>query len=412
VILGVLVGLIVGASIPARSWWHEKSLPKYTTATVSRGRVETVVNSTGTVKPVLTVTVGAFTSGPISEVLADFNSKVKKGDLLAQIDPKLFEAAVARDKAAIETQEADRDRVEALLEQARNNERRARKLREINKDYISETDLDQFFFTRKSLEAQLKLAEANVLQARANLKNSEANLGYTHITSPVDGIIIERKVDRGQTVAAAYQTPELFTIAPKMDEFMHIYASVDEADIGQIHLAKQLGQGVKFTVDAYPDQVFDGTIDQIRMNSTTTQNVVTYPVIVKAPNVKAPNGDLKLMPGMTANLSFQVEAKDNVLRVPASALRFVPLKDQVRPEDQHHLEPLTESTPEGTRRSAAEKAEQARKRRHRIVWVKDGEKLRAVPVTLGLIENHYAELIEGDLHDGEQVVTGVESAAR
>jgi HlyD family secretion protein len=407
-ILGVLAGLAMAVIVPAQSWWHKRSVPHYLTAAVSRGRVETVVNSTGTVKPVLSVSVGAFTSGPIAEILVDFNSKVKEGQLLARIDTKLAKAALAHDQAALDSQKAELARVEALLKQAENNEKRARKLQAVNKDYISDTDMDQFLYTRLTTEAQRKLALAAIAQAEATLENSKANLGYTEIRAPVDGIVIERKVDRGQTVAASFQTPELFTIAPKMDQYMHIFASVDEADIGLIRGAKEHGHVVKFTVDAYPGELFEGQIDQIRMNSTTTQNVVTYPVVIKAPNP-----DLKLMPGMTANLSFQIEAKEDVVRVPAAALRFVPLTSQVHPEDRHYLEALPASPAEGAAKgTASQKAEQSRNRHRRLVWVQDGELLRAVPVTVGLMENQFAELLSGDLHEGQAVVTGTENASR
>jgi HlyD family secretion protein len=405
VILGVLVGLVTAASISARDWWQKRLTPRYLTATVSRGRVETVVNSTGTVKPVISVTVGAFTSGPIADILVDFNSKVKEGDLLARIDPKLARAALARDRAALDSQKAELARVEALLRQAENNENRARKLQAVNKDYISDTDMDQFHYTRLTTEAQRRLALASIAQAEANLENSKANLEYTEIRSPVDGIVIERKVDRGQTVAASFQTPELFIIAPKMEQYMHIFASVDEADIGMIRNAKEHGQAVKFTVDAYPGELFEGQIDQIRMNSTTTQNVVTYPVLIKAPNP-----ELKLMPGMTANLSFQIAAKEDVLRVPAAALRFMPLAAQVRPEDRHYVDALPTNTTEGGSKGAASaKAEQSRNRQRRLVWVQEGALLRAIPVTIGLIDNQGAELLSGDLSEGQVVVTGTEN---
>jgi HlyD family secretion protein len=402
-ILAIFVGVVVGITVQVRSWWQQHSVPKYLTAVVSRGRVETVVNSTGTVKPVLSVSVGAFTSGPIAKVFVDFNSVVKKDQLLAIIDPKLFEAAVERDRAALESQQADLGRVEALLQQAKNNEKRARQLRAINKDYLSDTDLDQYYFTRLTYEAQIKLGEASIKQAEANLKNSEANLGYTKILAPVDGIVIERKVDPGQTVAASFQTPELFIIAPEMEKHMYVFASVDEADIGQIRAAQERGQAVKFTVDAYPGDLFEGKIAQIRKNSTTTQNVVTYPVVIEAPNP-----GLKLLPGMTANITFPIEAKEAVLRVPAAALRFVPLPIQVRPEDRHYVEALPSGTIDsGTKRSAGEKADLARKRQHRIVWIQ-GQQLQAVPLTLGLIDNHFAEIVSGDLTDGQAVVTGTE----
>ena len=405
VIVGVLTGLVVGGGAALSAWWKQQAVPKYLTAAVSRGRVETVVNSTGTIKPVRTVSVGAFTSGPVAEVYVDYNSRVQVDCVLAEIDDKLPVAAVDRDQAALDAQRADLGRVKALLQQAKNNEDRARKLMAVNKDYLSDTEMDQYYFARLTAEAQVKLSEASVKQAEAQLKNSKDNLGYTRIRSPEDGIVIERKVDPGQTVAASFQTPELFTIGVEMDKHMYVYASVDEADVGLIHQAKKQGRTVTFTVDAYPGDLFEGKIDQIRLNSTTTQNVVTYPVVIEAPNP-----DLKLMPGMTANLSFPVEAKDGVLRLPAAALRYVPPAGQVRPEDRHYVESLPPANGAGTATgTAAEKAEKARNIRNRHIWVQDGPLLRAVPVTLGLIDYQYAEILGGDLAEGQAVVTGTDS---
>lgn len=404
-ILGI-PAILIAVAVPTAAWWQERSVPKFLTVEVSRGRVETAVNSTGTVKPVRTVSVGAFISGPVKEVKVDFNSVVKKGDELAIIDPDLLKAAVVRDRATLETQKADKARIEALLQQAVNNENRAIALQKVNRDYISDTEMDQFIFAKRALDAQLKLACASIKQADANLKNSKTNLNYTRILAPEDGIVIDRKVDKGQTVAASFQTPELFIIAPEMDKHMFVFASVDEADIGMIAAAKSRKQAVKFTVDAYPGHLFDGLIDQIRMNSTTTQNVVTYPVIIDAPNI-----DQKLKPGMTANITFQIEAKEDVLRVPAVALRFTPLLAHVHPEDRHYLEALTAvQSVSSVKRSANEKASMAQGRQRRIVWIKDGPLLRAVPVTLGLIENQFAEVISGDLREGQAIVTGVEGA--
>jgi HlyD family secretion protein len=406
-ILAVVLGGLAFAGYRAKSWLAQRSAPKYLTSTVTRGRVETVVNSTGTVKPVLSVSVGAFTSGPIAKVYVDFNSAVKKDQLLAIIDPRLLEAATERDRAAVESQKADLKRVEALLQQATNNENRARQLMAINKDYLAESDLDQYHFTRLSLEAQINLGKAAIKQAEANLKNSEANLEYTKIVSPVDGIVIDRKVDPGQTVAASFQTPELFIIAPDMEKHMFVFASVDEADIGQIRKAQERGQVVKFTVDAYPGDLFEGKVHQIRKNSATTQNVVTYPVVIEVPNA-----DLKLLPGMTANITFQIDAKEAVLRIPGAALRFVPVPAQVRPEDRHFLEALPAAHSEGGKKStASEKADRSRQRQQRVVWVKDQELLRAVPVTLGLIDNQFAELLDGALTEGQEVVTGTETGS-
>jgi HlyD family secretion protein len=410
VIVGVVLGVVAGAAVPAMSWWAKKFTPKYLTAEVSHGRVETMVNSTGTVKPVRTVSVGAFTSGPIAKINVDFNSVVtdeEKDDknVLAIIDDKLQQAAVKAAQATVNSQKADQKRIEALWKQADNNYKRARSLYKINKDYVSETDMDNYLYTADSYAAQIELAKANVEQAEANLKNAEQQLYYTKVRSPASGRIIDRLVDEGQTVAASFQTPQLFSIGVDMDKHMHVYASVDEADMGMIHKAKEQNRPVKFTLDAYPGELFEGHIYQIRMNATTTQNVVTYPVIIQT---EGP--DARLMPNMTANISFEIEAKENVLRVPAAALRFTPLPYQVRPEDRHLVEAAQMNPSEAApKRSADEKAEQARKRKHRHVWVQEGLLLRAVPVTLGLIDNQYAEVVEGDLHDGQALVTGTEN---
>ena len=414
-IVAVVVGLISAVGYKAMEWWKERSAPKYLTATVTRGRIETVVNSTGTVKPVRMVSVGAFTSGPIKEIYVDFNDEITDQDkLIALIDDKLQTAAVARDRAAVESQEAEKGRVEALLEQAQRKRDRAVKLQEKNPKYISADEMEQFVYTVKTLDAQKKLAEASIRQAKANLKNSEEQLGYTKILGPkeidpkkgIKGRVIDRKVDPGQTVAASFQTPELFTIALEMDKHMHIYASVDEADIGLIRLAEGRKKLLKFTVDAYPGELFEGIIHAIRLNSTTTQNVVTYPVVIDAPNVEQ-----KLKPGMTANITFQIDSKEDVLRVPIAALRYTPLLAQVRPEDRHYLETATNvQSATGAKRTAGEKADMAQSRQRRIVWVHDGPLLRAVPVTLGLMENQYAEVLQGEINEGQAVITGAEGA--
>ncbi|HEY1380934.1 MAG TPA: efflux RND transporter periplasmic adaptor subunit [Gemmataceae bacterium] len=409
IILGGL-GLVGWAvSRPAAAWLRERSRVQYREAEVTRGAVVAVVNSTGTVKPVQSVSVGTFVSGPIATIRVDFNDEVKKGDVMATIDPRIYEAAVARDRAFLANQKAGVERAKAQLQQARNDEARAKALRAENRTFISDTEMDQFKFKRMTLEAELALAETAVAQAQASLDTSEANLGYTKIVSPVDGVIIDRKVDPGQTVAASFQTPELFVVAPDMRKEMRVFASVDEADIGQIREAQRTGQPARFTVDAYPDDLFSGTIFQIRQNSTTTQNVVTYPVVVSAPNP-----DLKLLPGMTASLSFQVGEMKNVLRVPNAALRFYPQREQVRPEDRKLLEVAAGTTTENdqdrsdTNLSAQDKADARRKRNRRHVWVVDGEWLRAVEVTVGLSDSKHTELVSGELHEGDKLVTGVQ----
>ena len=353
--------------------------------------------------------------------LAYYNQEVKKHDLLAEIDPRIYDAAVARDQATLLTRLADVDRVRALLEQAGAEEQRARELKEMEKQYraetgvkevkfISDTELDQIKANRASLDAQLKVALAVVEQAKGNLENSIINLDYTKITSPVDGIVIDRKIDEGQTLAAQFQAPELFVVAPNMREKMHVIAAVDEADIGMIRKAEREKRPVQFTVDAYPDDLFEGRVFQVRMNPTTVQNVVTYPVVVEVANP-----ELKLLPGMTASLSFETDKHQKVLRIPNAALRFYPPKpDQVRPEDKKLLEGVQEETSseeEGNltagQRSATDRFAAKRKRNRRHVWILEGEYLRAVEVFIGLSDYKWTELVSGDLKEDQKLVTGV-----
>jgi HlyD family secretion protein len=412
--LKFLIGIIVVGGIgaaaygPATKYFAERNRPRWRTAEVTRGRIVADVKSTGKVDPVLKVSIGSFVSGPITELYADFNQIVKKGDLLARIDPRLYQANVDQDKAMLATRKADVDRAKALLRQAERDEQRAIALREENEDFISGKEMDALHFNRLSLEAQVKLAQAAVDQAEGALENSKANLEYTEIRSPVDGMVIDKKIDRGQTLAAQFQTPELFIIAPDMEKKMYVFASVDEADIGLIIEAQKRKLPVEFRVDAYREEVFYGEIEQIRKNSTATENVVTYPVVVAAPNP-----DLKLLPGMTATLSFQVEEREDVVRVPNTAIRFYPDAGQVRPEDREILLGTVEgeaSDLQQTHRSAEERAEALRQEKTRHVWVEEGKFLRAIPVITGLTDLKYSELISGELKVGDKLVVGVKPA--
>jgi HlyD family secretion protein len=408
VILGVIGGLIYAASGPVAAYWKERKRITWRETEVNHGRIVANVKSTGTINPVRSIKIGCFVSGPIESIFVDFNVEVKKGDLMAKIDPRLYEAAVARDKATLANQKATVEQTRAQLQQAINDENRAKRLRAENKDFISDTEMDQFKYKRMALDAGLKVAETAVEQAQAMLDTSTANLNYTKIIAPADGVVIDRKVDPGQTVAASYQTPELFTLGPDMRKEMRVFASVDEADIGLIRQAQLSGQPVHFTVQGYPDDLFEGKIFEIRMNATTTQNVVTYPVVVSAPNP-----DLKLLPGMTANIDFQVGETNDVVRIPNAALRFFPQREHVRPEDHKLLESGASAAAEtedssDAARSATEIAE-ARKRRHRRhVWVLDGELLRAIPVETGLSDSKFTELVSGEIKDGMKLVTGIQ----
>ncbi|HEX4591189.1 MAG TPA: efflux RND transporter periplasmic adaptor subunit [Gemmataceae bacterium] len=408
IVLGILVAGGWAISVPAGAYFRERGRVSYREAEVSRGSVVAVVNSTGTVKPVQQVSVSTFVSGPIASIAVDFNDEVKKGDLLAVIDPRIYAAAVAQARAYYANQKAGVERAKAQLQQARNDEARSVALRTENRTFISDTEMDQFKYKRMMLEAELSLAETAVDQARASLDTAEANLNYTRIISPVNGVIIDRKVDPGQTVAASFQVPEMFVVAPDMRKEMHVFASVDEADIGLIRSAQKAGQPVRFTVDAHPDDLFTGHIFQIRQNATTNQNVVTYPVVVSAPNP-----DLKLLPQMTASLSFQVGEVNNVLRVPNAALRFYPQREQVRTEDRKLLEAAANTATDDQDRSdsnlsAQDKAEARRRRNRRHVWVVEGDFLRAIPVVTGLSDSKHTELVSGDVHEGDKLVTGIQ----
>jgi HlyD family secretion protein len=408
IVLGIIGGIGYAATGPVAAYLKERKRVVWRDAEVGRGRIVAEVKATGTINPVRLVKIGCFVSGPIESIFVDFNSEVKKGDLMANIDPRIYEAAVARDKASLANQKATVEQARAQLQQAINDEKRAKGLRAENKDFISDTEMDQFKFKRQALDAALKVAETAVDQAQAMLDTSTANLGYTKIIAPENGVVIDRKVDPGQTVAASYQTPELFTLGPDMRKEMRVFASVDEADIGEIRKAKENNLPVRFTVQGYPDDLFEGKIVEIRMNSTTTQNVVTYPVVVSVPNP-----DLKLLPGQTADISFQIGETKDVLRIPNAALRFFPQREQVRQEDQKLLEQQasTQADPQDnieTSRSAIEIAE-ARKRRHnRHVWVQEGESLRAIPVVTGLTDSKFTQLISGEVKEGTKLVIGVQ----
>jgi HlyD family secretion protein len=399
--LAAVLGLGVFGYLRLHAAWRGSVSAAFRTAPISRGTVQLTVNSTGTVQPVQSVQVGTFASGPIQKVYVDFNSHVKAGEILAEVDPRTYKANVAREEAALAYKKADVQRVTALLEQATREEKRALRLREAKKTFISESEVDKCTAERKSLEAQLQLALAGVQESEASLASARTNLEFTIIKSPVDGLVIDRKVDSGQTVAAQFQTPVMFVVAPNLEEKVYIYASVDEADIGLIRDAHQRKQPVKFTVDAYPDDTFQGKIYQIRLNPTTVQNVVTYTVVVESPN-----HELKLLPGMTANLAFQIEQHRDVLRIPNGALRFHPKAEQVRVQDRKLVEGLGE---DGQAQSdeAEDKNPASRHELRKHIWVIDGDFLAATKVVIGLSDTSHTEILSGSLREGQPVVVGI-----
>jgi HlyD family secretion protein len=296
-IIGIAVALaaVAGVLLFARRGSAE---PKFRKAKVDKGDVVATVTATGTLSAVTTVKVGSQVSGIIAKLYVDFNSAVKKGQLLTELDPTPFQQTV-------EQRRADLEKAKVELRNAEISLKRAKSL--TAQQLLSQSDLDGAQTTRDS-------AAAAVAQSQAALKQAETNVSYTRITSPIDGVVVDRQYDVGQTVAASFQAPVIFTIAQDLTK-MQVLTNIDEADVGRV----RVGQEATFSVDAFPDQPFRGAVSQIRLSPQTVQNVVTYPVVLDVANL-----DLKLKPGMTANVQVPVEVRKDVLRVPNAALRFRP----------------------------------------------------------------------------------------
>lgn len=340
--------------------------PRYEVAIASRGTLVQHVTATGTLSAVVSVDVGSQVSGKIAALSADFNSPVKKGQLIAEIDPSVYQAAL---------QQAQGDLASAKATVVLKRQNLERKQILVPQRAASQLDLDQ-------ATAELAQAEAAVVVKQAALASARANLSYCKITSPVDGLVISRKVDVGQTVVAAMSTPVLFTIAQDITK-MHISAAVSEADIGQV----RTGQPVDFTVDAFPDEVFHGTVAQVRKAPTTTSNVVTYETIIAVDNPQQ-----KLFPGMTANVSVLVARRANVVKIPNAALRFTP------PDDAVFEQAVPKQLPQG--------------RRLVYALAKEGQALRPLLCKVGISDGVDTEILEG-LPEGTQVVTSaIEAGAR
>ncbi len=281
----------------------------YKTSKIEKCTITQIVEASGTINPVNTVSVGSTVSGLIKEIYVDFNSEVKKGQILAQIDPATFEANVQQNLASINNAKATLARLQAEADLNKKTYTRYKNL--YAKNFVAKSELDQAESNYLSSMAQINAAKAQITQAQAQYKTAKTNLGYTKIIAPVDGTVISRKIDLGQPVAASFQAPELFTIAQDLKK-MQIEVSVSEADIGRV----KEGQDVSYTLDGYPDEEFFGKVTQVRLSPTTVSNVVTYSVIVGVENE-----DLKLKPGMSANVSIITEKSEDVLCAPNSALK-------------------------------------------------------------------------------------------
>ncbi|MDR0966421.1 MAG: efflux RND transporter periplasmic adaptor subunit [Myxococcales bacterium] len=311
---GVFFLALIGAGFGLYKLLLAPKPPKlsFTTAEVAQGDVASWVTATGTLSPRVTVEVGSQISGRILELLADFNSPVTKGQLLARIDPLLFESEVASSRASVASADANVKRSEASLANARQTSNRSKSL--AAKKLVAQSEADADLSKLRMAEADLAQAKAQLAQAKANLELKITNLAYTKIHSPIDGVVISRDVDVGQTVAASMQAPTLFTIAEDLRK-MEIHTSVAESDVGLI----EPGMTVEFNVDAYPNIVFHGEVKEVRYSPTTEQNVVTYNAVVSVENPQ-----LKLLPGMTAQVRFKIAEATDTLLVPNVALRFKP----------------------------------------------------------------------------------------
>src|SRR5213594_3667836 len=361
----LIVALLIVASVVRQC--RNAVAENYQISIVTRGPITQAVTATGTLNPVVNVQVGSQVSGNIAKLFADFNSQVKAGQTVAQIDPMLFQAAVTQ-------AEGDVANAQAALELAKVNATRTQQL--FNQKNSSQQDLD-------TANANLHQAEANVKIKQGALDKAKADLDHCTITSPIDGVVISRNVDVGQTVAASLQAPVIFQIANDLTK-MQIDSNVAEADVGVV----DVGQDVDFTVDAFPMRTFHGKVVQVRNAPITVQNVVTYDTVIGVSNP-----DLKLKPGMTANVSIIVAHKDNVLQIKNAALRY-------RPADATPSETRSTSSPSGAR----SRGERERRGGERTVYVLSGSRPRSVQIKTGISDGIVTEVLDG-LKEGDRVVT-------
>lgn len=332
----------------------------FDTAKVAPANLMTSVTATGTIEPVTSVTVGTQVSGIVSKLYVDYNSVVKKGQVIAELDKTNLVSQLNASKATLAS-------AQSKLNYESSNYKRYDAL--YKKGLVSADEYENAQLTYKQAREQ-------VASAKEEVQRAQTNLGYATITSPIDGIVLSKAVEEGQTVAASFSTPELFTIAQNLKE-MQVVADVDEADIGDV----REGERVTFTVDAYPDDTFEGTVKQVRQEATTTNNVVTYEVVISAPNA-----DLKLKPGLTANVTIYTAERKNVTCVPSKALRYTPTKETI-----------------GKRKIVDCNGKNK-------VWTLEGNNIVAHRVNIGMTDGTNTELLDG-MKTGTQVITGISMAA-
>jgi len=352
----------------------------YITAAVTRGPVARAVSASGTVNPILTIIVGSYVSGVITEQYADYNTQVKKGQLCAKIDPRPYQTVVDQNKADLATAKAQLQKDKAMLAYVKLTYERDTEL--LKRRVVSQDTFDNAHAAYDQAQAQIDVDQATIQQREASLQTAQVNLDYTDIISPVDGTVVSRNITIGQTVAASFQTPTLFLIATDLTK-MQVDTNVSESDVGGV----KEGDKATFTVEAYPNRPFNGTVVQVRQAPQTVQNVVTYDIVVGFDN-----SEHLLMPGMTATTRIITDQRNDVLRVPNRALRFSPGGLMTGPEGSNTAGSLTES-----HTSQSE------------VWVLSSGHPVRVPLELGLDDDTYTEVLKSDLKPGDQVIIGEQS---
>ena len=368
--------------------------PSVATAAVTRGDVVETVDATGTLQAVTTVQVGTQVSGTIKALHADFNSRVRRGQVIAELEPSLFQTQVEQARASLTKLEADVQRAQVELDDARQKLTRAKEL--AAQQLISASDLDTAEVNARVADAALGGAQAQVTQGRASLHQAEVNLDHTIITSPIDGVVVSRNVDVGQTVAASTQAPTLFVIARDLSD-MRVEASIAESDIGSI----RTGQRATFRVDAYPGDIFTGAVSQVRLQPVVEQNVVSYVTVIAVANP-----DLRLKPGMTANVTVEVARATDVLRVPNSALRVKP-SAEVLAAFLHHPGGIDVASTAGTRIPTPTAIDHRDDHARGEIWVLANGRLAREPVDVGINDGTRTAVYGDALSEGALVVTGI-----
>lgn len=370
----------------ALSACQPKAKPTFRTDDVGRGDVTEAITATGAVEAIQTVSVGTQVSGTVARLFVDFNSRVHRGQLLAELDPRLFKAALTRAEASVAAAEADVEKAKVQLADAERTLDRNRKL--VAKELVAQAELDTALAAKEAAQAAVKAAQARVQLARAERDTAETNVTLCKVRSPIDGVVIGRATDVGQTVAASFQSPTLFTIANDLTR-MQIVANIDEADIGKVREEMP----ARFTVEAFPGESFEGRIREVRPAPTTVQNVVTYAAVIDAPNP-----DRKLRQGMTASVTIAVQKRENVLKLPNAALRYRPPEDPTAPKSEERRE--------GRRKpESAMAVEGARKPRTATVYRLVDGKPAPLEVTLGLSDGRTTEVLSG-VSEGDALVVG------